>query len=209
MQTQLNGDRPDGGLDPVAASVAAYSDHLATYTADSAVLVEAQFERFAADLTVDDIVLDAGCGPGRDLLRFANIGQCVIGVDLNSDFVEAARAAADGWPVKVLHGDLRNLPLTDEHVGAVWACASLVHLNIDDARAALCELARVAKPTSPLYLSVKGPGATGWTDTAHGRRWFQHWDKDRLAAATTAAGFDVTDIETSGAFLDLWATRSL
>jgi SAM-dependent methyltransferase len=193
--------------DPVIASVAAYTGHSADYAASNADKAAAQHDRMCALIEpADHVVLDAGCGPGRDLVRFAERGHCVIGVELNPEFVDLARAATYGWPVHVEHGDLRNLLYDDDSFDAVWACASLVHLDTADAATALGELHRVARPGAPLYVSVKIGDTDGWVDSPHGRRWFRYWNPDEFAAAVTAAGFTVTAVEPDGVFVDVWAT---
>jgi SAM-dependent methyltransferase len=58
-------DRPP---DPIAASVVAYSEHAADSERAPAMKMFDTVERFAA--TLPSLILDAGCGPGRDLARF-------------------------------------------------------------------------------------------------------------------------------------------
>src|SRR3546814_16524647 len=61
-------------------------------------------ERFARSLPVPSLILDAGCGPGRDLARFAAHGHVPRGVDLNATFVALAQA-----PAPVTRADLRRI----------------------------------------------------------------------------------------------------
>jgi SAM-dependent methyltransferase len=191
--------------DVVACSVAAYSHHIGRYTADRAGDVAEIAERFCEPLEVDDVILDAGCGPGRDLVRFAERGFCAIGVDLNRDFAHLAAAATDGWPVHVRLGDLRHLPVADDEVAATWACAALVHLPPADAALALAEIARVTRAGGQVYLSVKTGIETGWHATAHGRRWFHSWDPSDLCAHVVAAGMAVDDRHIDGEFVNVFA----
>lgn len=187
--------------DTVLGSVAAYTDHAAAYTDDNADLVESHAHAFAAALPARSRILDAGCGPGRDLARFAAAGHDPIGVDLNPTFVTLARRHGPA-----VLGDLRRLPLTDDSVDAVWACASLVHLDPVQAGQALRELRRVARPGAPLHLSVKHEGTTGWVDSPHGRRWFHIWTRDELHTALAAAGLAHIEIRPDGRFLLATAT---
>jgi SAM-dependent methyltransferase len=195
------------GPDRVADSINAYADHAEDYREFNAGEVEETVDRFCATLTVDDVIFDAGCGPGRDLARFAERGFCCIGVDLSPAFVDMATHATDGWPVHVHLGDLRNLPLPDNSAAATWACASLVHLDEHDAATALHEIVRVTRPGGQVYVSVKAAGTTGWHTTRHGRRWFNIWDPDRFATAVSNAGMDVCDVDV-GEFVNVWATTS-
>lgn len=195
------------GQDRVLASVAAYSDHLDSYRDMHANAAQDMVDAFCARLDpAHDVILDAGCGPGRDLVRFAEHGHCAIGVDLNDAFVTAARDTVDGWPVRVEHGDLRNLAFDDDRFAATWACASLVHLPVGDAHLALREIARVTRAGGPVHISVKHGHDSGWYDTVHGRRWFQHWTVAAIATAAEAAGLHVTSAAVDGAFVTVDAT---
>lgn len=191
--------------DPVADSVAAYTPHAEAYAADNTDTVSAQRRRLLSQVPVGAVVLDAGCGPGRDLTRFTDAGLRTVGVDANPAFVRMARSACPS--ALVCQGDLRRLPLANASVDAVWACASLVHLPRDQARAALSELVRAAKPGAVVYASVKGSGDTGWRDTRHGRRWFRRWHTDEIAAEAEDVGLSILEVRAGTEFLDLWAAR--
>ena len=103
----------------------------------------------------------ARCGlwPRPRLARFADRGHRVIGIDLNRDFVDMARAHRP-----VVLGDLRAMPFCAATFDAVWASASLIHLPHEDAAVALGEIACVARAGAPVSVSVKTGGVTGWAD---------------------------------------------
>lgn len=69
--------------DPVMTSVATYSEHADEYEITHAPKMLDRVERFAESLQVPSLILDAGCGPGRDLARLAALGHVARGVDLN------------------------------------------------------------------------------------------------------------------------------
>lgn len=190
----------DLAADPVLASVAAYSEHVDAYESFNADKMGDDLDRFIADLSPWARVLDAGCGPGRDLRRMVDAGLSPIGVDLNADFV--ARASQHG-PARV--ADLRDLPFHDETFDATWACASLVHLPVEDAILALSELRRVTKTGAPVAVSVKIAGSTGWVETPHGNRWFQIWDATAFADIVTSCGLSVQSVTVGPVFVDVLA----
>lgn len=194
--------------DVVYASIDAYTDNAESYAIANQDRMSGEVARFLNGLEpADDIILDAGCGPGRDLVRFAAAGHCVVGVDLNETFVAAALDAVSDLPVHVQIADLRDLPFDDATFAAVWSCASLVHLPPDDARVALAELARVTEPGGRLYVSVKIAGDTGWTDTPQGWRWFHIWDRHTFLDTVEDAGFELSSAKDSGVFVDVYATK--
>ncbi|WP_343075335.1 class I SAM-dependent methyltransferase [Actinopolyspora biskrensis] len=51
-------------------------------------------EHFTTALPESSTILDAGCGPGRDLARFTARGDTARGIDLNPEFVSMANARA-------------------------------------------------------------------------------------------------------------------
>lgn len=201
----VNPGEGEGGLpdDVVAISVATYSDDPGAFAAYGLNGVAGPFVKFAELLSPAATVLDAGCGPGRDLARLANLGHRGVGVDLNVDFVRRARREAP-----TIHGDLRALPLMPGYFDAVWASASLIHLPSDDAGVALSELARVAKIGAPLGISVRTGGITGWADDMPlGRRWFYNWVSDEFTTLIENAGLSVEEVSDDGLWIDVVARR--
>lgn len=190
--------------DVVAGSVATYSDNPDAFADFSATAVAGPFAKFASLLSARATVLDAGCGPGRDLARLVKLGHKAIGVDLNDHFARRARTHAP-----TILGDLRRLPLASGSFDAVWACASLIHLPVDDAGVALGELARVARAGAPLHMSVKITGKTGWADDPpQGTRWFCIWTPDTFATAVESAGFFIEEVTGDRGWVSVWARVS-
>ncbi|KUL45990.1 hypothetical protein ADL22_10700 [Streptomyces sp. NRRL F-4489] len=189
--------------DAATRSVAVYTDHADDYAAHHAPKMADQAERFAAALPAGSLILDAGCGPGRDLARFTARGHRARGIDLNPVFVAMAGAHAP-----TTRCDLRE---AGAHFPAgtfdgIWACASLVHLGEPDTVDVLAQFAGLLRPGGKLYACVKSAGRTGWLDEPDGRRWYTVWDADAFAAAVTAAGFRVDEVG-RGVFTEVWATR--
>jgi len=190
--------------DVVLASVATYSDRPQEFADFSANAVAGPFARFAALLQPGSRVLDAGCGPGRDLVRLTERGHKGIGIDLNMDFARMARTHAS-----TVRGDLRRLPFAPRTFDAIWASASLIHLPPEDAALALRELARVARPGAQLCASVRIIGATGWAeDVPHGRRWFCIWSPAAFRSAVESAGFLVERETADEEWIDVGARAS-
>ena len=194
----------DPPVDPVAASVAAYSDHAEDYETTYAERYLDRVERFSNALPARSRILDAGCGPGRDLARFTARGHLARGVELNPLFAAMADARA---PTSLR--DLRELEdqFPDEAFDGIWSCASLVHLLESEAVAVLGQFARLLSPGGRLYASVKASGRTGWHDEPDGRRWYTVWDADTFARTVTGTGFTIEEI-VRGPFVEVWASRS-
>ncbi|MGA1498429.1 MAG: glycosyltransferase [Steroidobacteraceae bacterium] len=91
-------------------------------------------------------VLDVGCGIGLDLIRFAQAGASVAGVDLSTTAVDITRrnCAAAGVKADILQGDAACLPFKDGSFDLVVAYA--LTSFVPDPRAVSSELLRVLKP---------------------------------------------------------------
>lgn len=98
------------------------------------------------------VILDAGCGGGRDALYFASLNRQVVALDASHELLSLippnSRIASQV-------GDIRRLPLANESVGAVWCSAVLLHLDRDGVKSALSEFRRVLRHPGMLQISVK------------------------------------------------------
>lgn len=177
-------------VDLMKLSVDSYSDHVQSYIAARQDLMEDEVQRFARLLPGSAVVLDVGCGPGRDLQRFKHFGLQVQGVDLNPDFVAVANEIA---PTRL--GDMRELELeyTSECFDGVWACDSLSHLARDDAAVAAYELQRVLKPTGVGFISLPTENNAP-RQTEFGLTFLTLWSKEQVQDLLTIAGFTVVSL---------------
>jgi SAM-dependent methyltransferase len=193
-------ERPD---DPVLRSVAAYSAHAGEYEATHAPKMSGAVARFAKSLPTPSLILDAGCGPGRDLARFVAHGHHARGVDLNPTFVARANAHAP-----TARGDLREVAdrFAAGTFDGIWASASLVHLAAPETLEVLRQFAVLLRPGGKLFACVKCAGETGWLDEPDGRRWYTVWDADAFARSIAGAGFAVDQVD-QDVFVEVWATR--
>lgn len=96
-------------------------------------------------------VLDAGCGHGRYLPAFAQLGARVVGLDLGRG-PEAAGVSLDDPDVAVVQGSVLQAPFRDGAFDLVFSDGVIHHTP--DARAAFLELARLVRPGGALYVWV-------------------------------------------------------
>jgi SAM-dependent methyltransferase len=192
-----------------ALAVAKYDAHADKFAERALTLcMQPQLEEFSRLTTPGALVLDAGCGSGKD---FGPLGLCgfrAIGVDLSRGLL----AHAGEVPGALLaRADIGRLPFPDAAFDGVWACSSLVHFDMLGAGRVLRELRRALKPWGSLYASVKFGDDTGeWTDSeVVGRRWFQLWQLPSFAACARAAGFEVISSGLDkGRWVDLFAVKA-
>ena len=111
-------------------------------------------------------ILDVGCGPGRDLKRFTDLGHVAVGLEGASKFAEMARAHSG---CEVWHQDFLQLDLPSETFDGVFANASLFHVPTQELPRVLAALHRTLKPGGVLFSSnPRGGNEEGWNNGRYG-----------------------------------------
>ena len=128
-------------------------------------------------------ILDLGCGPGRDLRTFAELGHSAIGLDGAARFAAMARAHSG---CEVWQQDFLRLDLPAARFDGVFANASLFHVPSRELPRVLRELRATLKPGGILFSSnPHGRDEEGWN---RGRYGVYH-DPVTWRAYGIAAGF--------------------
>jgi SAM-dependent methyltransferase len=132
-------------------------------------------------------ILDFGCGPGRDLKAFANLGHAPIGLDGTEAFVSMARADSG---CEVWLQDFLDLDLPDDYFDGIFANASLFHVPSEALPRVLGQLHAALKPAGVLFSSnPRGDNQEGW----NGGRYGVYHDLASWSRVVTGAGF--TELE--------------
>jgi SAM-dependent methyltransferase len=128
-------------------------------------------------------ILDLGCGPGRDLRTFRDLGHEAVGLDGAARFVDMAR---NHTGCEVLHQDFLALALPAAHFDGVFANASLFHVPAQELPRVLRELGVTLRPRGVLFCSnPHGQNEEGWRH----RRYGTYLDIEAWRAVGTSAGF--------------------
>jgi SAM-dependent methyltransferase len=128
-------------------------------------------------------ILDLGCGPGRDLRTFRDLGHVAVGLDGAPTFVAMARASVG---CEVLEQDFLALELPAGRFDGVFANASLFHVPSHDLPRVLRELRVALKPRGVLFASnPRGANVERW----QGDRYGVWHDLPTWRAYGAAAGF--------------------
>ena len=129
------------------------------------------------------VILDFGCGPGRDLKTFTSLGHQAIGLEGSARFVEMARQNSG---CEVWHQDFLDLDLPVERFDGVFANASLFHVPTQELPRVLGALHRTLKPGGVLFSSnPRGHNEEIW----NGQRFGAYHDLEGWRSLVTAAGF--------------------
>lgn len=128
-------------------------------------------------------ILDLGCGPGRDLIAFAEAGHAPVGLDGAARFCEMARAVSG---CDVLHQDMLALDLPAGRFDGVFANASLFHVPSQELPRVLGQLWATLTEDGVLFASnPRGDNHEGW----QGDRYGSYYDLPQWRALLVASGF--------------------
>jgi SAM-dependent methyltransferase len=111
-------------------------------------------------------ILDFGCGPGRDLKRFTELGHVAVGLDGAARFAAMARSYSG---CEVWQQDFLGLELPDGHFDGVFANAALFHVPTRSLPQTLRKLRGTLKPGGVLFSSnPRGRNEEGWNGERYG-----------------------------------------
>jgi SAM-dependent methyltransferase len=116
-------------------------------------------------------ILDVGCGSGRWLRRYAELGFHPTGLDATPGMLDLARRRKTSAPL--LSGEADHLPIADSSFDCVSDVTVVQHLPISRQEAALAEMLRVLRPQGALILLelIRGSGAHIFPRSSQG--WIQ------------------------------------
>ncbi len=97
------------------------------------------------------LILDAGCGSGRDSRIFREKGYRVCAIDASEEMCRVA-ARRIGRLVQCMRFEEMAW---QEHFDGIWACASLLHVPRCELPAVLGKFHQALKPGGMLYASFK------------------------------------------------------
>lgn len=109
------------------------------------------YDEFLCHIAAGGLILDAGCGSGRDSLAFKNLGFNVIAIDASGNMARIAEKNI-GQSVYVLKmQELRSVNLFD----GIWSCASFLHVPQHHSIPVMLNFARALKNNGVIYISVR------------------------------------------------------
>lgn len=128
-------------------------------------------------------LLDFGCGPGRDLKTFTDLGHRATGLEGSPPLAAMARAYSG---CTVLEQNFLELDLPPHQFDGVFANAALFHIPRQELPRVLRELHTAIKPNGVLFSSnPRGTGEEAW----NGDRYGVFLDWEAWHGLMKAAGF--------------------
>jgi 2-polyprenyl-3-methyl-5-hydroxy-6-metoxy-1,4-benzoquinol methylase len=129
-----------------------YDERTEEYVARTEQLdMTALYEPFLAFVPAGGAILDAGCGPGRDVQEFARRGYRVKPFDASARMVEVTKQRTGIAAAQMRFQELNY----DQEFDGVWACASLLHVPLDELLEVFDRLRRSLKLHGVCFMSFK------------------------------------------------------
>ena len=100
-------------------------------------------KKFISVLPRQSKILDFGCGSGKDVSIFTDLGVKAFGIDASVGMVKVARLVHPGINLRIMDG--RNLQFPNYSFDGVWSWSVLTHFDLGDKVKTLKEIYRVLK----------------------------------------------------------------
>jgi len=178
---QYSDDATSNYYETRAEEYAARTNHLS---------LKALYTPFLERIPAGGSILDAGCGPGRDAREFLNRGYQVTACDASARMVELARKKTGIQVVQLRFQDFNYVSQFD----GIWACASLLHVPLQELDESLGRLQRALKPGGICFVSFKHGNGERIED---GKRFLDFTEDDLRHRLIGIHGFDVVEIWTT------------
>ena len=131
-------------------------------------------------------ILDFGCGPGRDLKTFKDLGHDPYGLDGCEEFCQMARELSGQ---KVYHQNFLELDLPEKFFDGIFANASLFHTPKNELPALLKKLSASLAPKGVLFSS----NPRGNQENFDGSRYGNYMELKPYQEIVERAGFTLVD----------------
>ncbi|MCR5721877.1 MAG: class I SAM-dependent methyltransferase [Lachnospiraceae bacterium] len=141
-----------------------------------------KFESYVVD---GGRILDAGCGSGRDSKAFKKHGYSVVAIDASKEMCRLASELLDQEVWQMRFDEIAF----DEEFDGIWACASLLHVHMDELPGILNKLRKALKKSGILYASFK----YGEGERNRGERTFSDFTEESVRKLLEEAGFILKD----------------
>lgn len=129
-------------------------------------------DRFLSYLEPGAMILDFGCGAGRDSRYFASKGYRVEAIDGSEEMVRIASQTSGVNVRRMLFAELDER----ERYDGIFACASILHVPFTELPDVFARMSRAVKPGGVVYVSFK----YGSFEGERGGRYFTDLNEERL-----------------------------
>lgn len=129
-----------------------YNENADKFVQDTQTVSMSEVQKlFLQKIPEQGIILDLGCGSGRDSKVFLDLGYKVVSVDGSVKMCEATTALTG---IPAICSSFQDYEPETEFNG-IWACASLLHLKPEEIKIVVRNLTKALKPDGCFYMSFK------------------------------------------------------
>lgn len=114
--------------------------------------MEKVYQPFLNHIPDEGVIIDAGCGAGRDALAFTERGYQVLAFDDSENLVELVNAETG---LKVECCDFMDFYTEPESVDGLWACGAFIHTPYEQLHDIMAHLLLFLKPDGIVHTSFK------------------------------------------------------
>ena len=114
-------------------------------------LLQFQLNKFIS-MILGKKILDAGCGPGRDLQYFKEEGLEVTGIDMSKGMLRECKRRTG---IMGLEMDMRKMTFQNDSFDGIWCMASLSDIQKEDSEKVINEFCRVLKHGGGVFIAAK------------------------------------------------------
>ena len=144
------------------------------------------WSRFTAKLLPSSLILDFGCGSGRDTKYFLEHGYQVEAIDGSEELCKVASTYTGITVKKQLFNELSEVQKYD----AVWACSSILHASSDELVIIMRKIWTALKDNGVFYTSFK----YGTFEGERNGRYFSDMTEESLSSLLTkVTGFNIEE----------------
>lgn len=168
-----------------------YSENIKTYNRSAVALSEyfrgigprttdIEFALMAAGNPKNPKIVEIGCGDGRDAYEITKRTSNYVGFDPSEEMIKLARQHVPGANFVVADGLNFKYPKVQD---VVFAFASILHIEKDDLKAVLDNVAKTLRSGGVFYISSKYAAdySEKIKDDAYGKRMFYLYNADIIA----------------------------
>jgi ubiquinone/menaquinone biosynthesis C-methylase UbiE len=185
--------------DPVEPTIKSYDEAAEEYSRfHFSESFENRLDNFINLLPGKGLVLDVGCGCGRDTKYLSDRGIYTIGIDLSLGMIIQARKYVPN--TRFLQMDMRKLEFEEFSFDGILAMASILHIPKVQMPDLLTEFRRVLKGNGLLYIVVMIGSGEKYVERSAavpgmGPRFFAFYYKRELMNILNQTGFEIEAIK--------------
>ena len=130
-----------------------YNDNAERYLQSiSDVNINSQLDEFLSKIRKGGLILDGGCGTGRDSLYMKRMGYNVIAFDASE---KMAQIASETTGIDILVDTFEDIYLEDNYFDGIWCMSSLLHVKKENMLSVFLKLYNSLKENGYFYCSFK------------------------------------------------------